>query len=146
MRKASKLNNGIPEQYHLCMHTDCPKADSCLHQLAFRRHAELGSYLSLINPAQCNKGDDCPHFADAQPIRFAKGFTNFKTHMYPKQYDRFMHRLILHFGRNQYFMRRRGDIILSPDEQEIIRMVLKEVGVDSHFEFDEYIESVYWKR
>ena len=145
IRKASKLNNGIPERYHLCMHADCPMAESCLHQLAFQHHAELGKYLSLINPAQCTKKDDCPHYANGEPVKFAKGFTNFQTHMYPKQYSRFMDKLILIFGRNQYFMRRRGQTILSPEEQEIIRKALKEVGVESHFEFDEYIESIYWK-
>ena len=108
MRKASKLNNGIPERYHLCMHADCPMAESCLQQLAFQHHAELGKYLCLINPAQCTKKDDCPHYANGEPVKFAKGFTNFQTHMYPKQYSRFMDMLILHFGRNQYFMRRRG--------------------------------------
>ena len=145
MKRAPKLYNDIPEKYHLCMRADCPKADNCLHQLAFRRHAELGSYLSLINPSQCTCQDDCPHYADAQPVKFAKGFTNFQTHMYPKQYELFMRRLILHFGRNQYFMRRRGEIILSPEEQEVILMVLKEVGVESNLEFDSYIESIYWK-
>ena len=65
--------------------------------------------------------------------------------MYPKQYELFMRRLILHFGRNQYFMRRRGEIILSPEEQKVVLMVLKEVGVESNLEFDSYIESIYWK-
>ena len=30
--------------------------------------------------------------------------------MYPQQYDQFMTTIILHFGRNLYFKRRRGDI------------------------------------
>ena len=106
------------------MHADCPKADSCLRQLAFRRHAELGMFLQLINPALCTKQPDCPHYVSNQPVKFAKGFTNFQKRMYPDQYDKFMTTLVCHFGRNQYFKRRRGDIVLSPEEQEEIRAVL----------------------
>ena len=145
MKRTAKLYNDIPAKYPLCLHANCPMADTCLHQLAFRRHEELGKHLTLLNPALCTMQDGCPHYANARPVRFAKGFTNFQTHMYPKQYELFMRRLILHFGRNQYFMCRRGEIILSPEEQEVILMVLKEVGVESNLEFDSYIESIYWK-
>ena len=57
---------------------------------------------------------------DKKPVIFARGFTNFKKRMYPQQYDKFMTTLILHFGRNQYFKRRRGDILLPPEEQEYL--------------------------
>ena len=38
-----KIYSNIPTNYPLCLHTDCPKAETCLRQLAFRRQAELGS-------------------------------------------------------------------------------------------------------
>ena len=60
--------------------------------------------------------------------------------MYPQQYDQFMTTLILHFGRNQYFKRRRGDILLPPEEQEVIRLMLEKVGADSKMDFDKYEE------
>ena len=135
----------IPKNYPLCMHTDCPKADNCLHQLAFRQHAKLGSYLRLINPAQCTQQDNCPHYADLKPVIFAKGFTNFQKKMFPGQYDKFMSLLILHFGRNAYYLRRRGDILLPPDEQEIIKAALKRSGITTQMEFDEYTEGINWK-
>ena len=89
--------------------------------------------------------EDCPHYASARPVRFAKGFTNFQTRMFPQQYSKFMDMLVLHFGRNQYFMRRSGKVILSPEEQAVILNALKACGIDSHFDFDEYIESTYWE-
>ena len=104
MSRITKSNKGIPAKYPLCLHANCPKADTCLHQLAFRRHEELGSHLTLINPSLCTMQDNCPHYACAQPVRFARGFTNFQKRMFPQQYSKFMDMLILHFGRNQYFM------------------------------------------
>ena len=89
--------------------------------------------------------DNCPHYADSKPVRFAKGFTNFQKHMFPQQYSMFMDMLISHFGRNQYFMRRSGKVVLSPEEQNVIRQALVQCGVEGKFEFDEYIESILWE-
>ena len=111
MSRIAKSNKGIPTKYPLCLHANCPKADTCLHQLAFRRHEELGTHLTLINPSLCTMQDNCPHYACAQPVRFARGFTNFQKRMFPQQYSKFMDMLILHFGRNQYFMRRSGKVV-----------------------------------
>lgn len=144
MKKTTKLYKDIPEKYPLCLHADCPMADTCLHQLAFRRHAELGTFLNLINPVQCSKQAGCPHYVSNQPIKFAKGFVNFKNRMYPYQYDRFMTLLICHFGRNQYFKRRRGDIVLPPEEQAVIQVALEKAGVTQPMEFDTYIEAINW--
>ena len=144
MKKITKIYKDIPENYPLCIHADCRMADSCLRQLAYRRHDELCTFLRLINPAKCSKGTDCPYYVNNQPVRFAKGFVNFKKQMYPDQYDRFMTLLICHFGRNQYFKRRRGDIVLPPEEQEVIRYTLEKVGVTQPMEFDDYIEAINW--
>ena len=79
-----------------------------------------------------------------QPVRFAKGFVNIQKRRYPEQYDKFMTMLICHFGRNQYFKRRRGDIVLPPEEQEVIQIALEKAGVTQPMEFDEYIEAINW--
>ena len=78
------------------------------------------------------------------PVKFARGFANFQKHMFPQQYDQFMTTLVLHFGRNQYFKRRRGDILLPPEEQEVIRLMLEKVGADSKMDFDKYEEHINW--
>lgn len=64
--------------------------------------------------------------------------------MFPQQYDQFMTTLILHFGHNQYLKRRRGDILISLEEQEVIRQMLEKVGADSKMEFDKYEEHINW--
>ena len=144
MRKTTKIYKDIPSGYPLCLHGDCPMAASCLRQLAYRRHEELGTFLNLINPSKCSQQADCPHYVSNQPVRFAKGFVNIQKLMYPEQYAKFMTLLICHFGRNQYFKRRRGDILLPPEEQEVIRLMLEKVGADSKMEFDNYEEHINW--
>ena len=77
-------------------------------------------------------------------MRFAKGFVNIQKRMYPEQYDKFMTMLICHFGRNQYFKRRRVDIVLPPEEQEVIQIALEKAGVTQPMEFDEDIDAINW--
>lgn len=77
-------------------------------------------------------------------MKYARGFTNFQKHMFPQQYDQFMTTLCFHFGRNQYFKRRLGKILISPEEQEVIRQMLEKVGADSKMELDNYEEHINW--
>ena len=77
-------------------------------------------------------------------MKYARGFINLQKHIFPQQYEQFMPTLVLHFGRNQYFKRRRGDILISPEEQEEIRHMLEKVGADSKMEFDNYEEHINW--
>ena len=118
---------------------------TCLHQTAYSMMMEQNAeYLRLINPTRCCKDEACTYYRDKKPVIFARGFTNFQKQMYPQQYDKFMTTLILHFGRNQYFKRRRGDILLPPEEQEVIRLMLEKVGADSKMDFDKYEEHINW--
>ena len=52
--------------------------------------------------------------------------------------------LVMQFGRNQYFARRRGEIILPPEEQQIIRTLLQQIGADPSMDFDNYEELICW--
>lgn len=120
-------------------------AATCLHHIAYTMMMEQNEeYLQLINPARCGKDESGIYYRDKKPVIFARGFTNFQKRMYPQQYDQFMTTLCFHFGRNQYFKRRRGVILLPPEEQEVIRQMLEKVGADSKMEFDNYEEHINW--
>lgn len=139
-----KEYTSLPKDYPVCEHSSCPLAATCLHQIAYSTLMEHEEYLQLINPSRCSKNEACTYYRDKKPVIFARGFTNFQKRMYPQQYDQFMTTLILHFGRNQYFKRRRGDILLPPEEQEVIRLMLEKVGADSKMDFYKYEEHINW--
>ena len=142
---SKKENTSLPTNYPVCEHSSCPMATTYLHHIAYSMMLEQHKeYLRLINPTRCSKDEACTYYRDKKPVIFARGFTNFKKRMYPQQYDKFMTTLILHFGRNQYFKRRRGDILLPPEEQEVIRLMLEKVGADSKMDFDKYEEHINW--
>ena len=143
---SKKENTSLPTNYPVCEHSSCPMATTCLHHIAYSMMMEQNKeYLRLINPTRCSKDEACTYYRDKKPVIFARGFTNFKKRMYPQQYDKFMTTLILHIGRNQYFKRRRGAVLLPHEEQEVIKFVLQKVGADSSMDFDKYEEHINWE-
>ena len=139
-----KTYRDLPPNYSVCEQSDCPMAATCLHQLAYVRLIETERFLHLINPRQCSKDNNCEYYRNNAPVQFARGFTNFQQKMFPAQYDKFMRRLIGHFGRNPYFERRRGAYPLPPDEQQIIIQALQEAGVTEELKFDSYEDLINW--
>lgn len=132
----------VPKDYPICMLGDCPAASSCTHRTALLTLQARETYLTLINPAMCTKGEGCPFYRNAAPVRYARGFTNFQKKMFPGQYRDFMDELISKFGRNPYFAYRRGTYSLSPAKQELVRAALRSAGIREDFTFDHYEERV----
>lgn len=139
---ARKNYTTLPADYAVCMHEDCPMAASCLHRLAFATLQESETYLQLINPKKCTKTAECKFYRSSEPVRYACGFTGFQKKMFPQQYQIFMRTLIRVFGRNPYFAYRRGELNLSPKEQETVLAALRKAGVTEDLPFDRYKEQI----
>lgn len=139
-----KTYHELPGDYEVCKHSDCPMANTCLHQIAYSRLIETQEYLRLINPRRCTYDSTCKYYRSNTPVMYARGFTNFQQQMFPGQYAAFMSKLIACFGRNPYFERRRGDYPLPPQEQRLILETLQESGVKQDLKFDSYEELTNW--
>ena len=49
-----KLHKEIPIDYAVCQQQDCPRAEKCLHQIAYRPLIEQpATVLRLLNPTLC---------------------------------------------------------------------------------------------
>ena len=134
----------VPNDYEACMFADCPLAGNCLRQLAFGVIAEKQKSLRIVSPKLCSKEDGCACFRDSKPVVYARGFINFQNAMVPKQYKTFMRVLEGKFGRNSYFIYRRGEKLLSPHKQAVVREVLRKVEGNDKLEFDSYVEAFNW--
>ena len=141
---AKKEYTSLPDDYPVCEHTQCPMANTCLHQMAYATLMEQEEYLQLINPNRCTQNETCSYFRDCKPVVYARGFTNFQKRMFPAQYRQFMSICINHWSRNPYFERRRGVRALPPSEQVFILNALKKVGVTDEMKFDSYEENINW--
>jgi hypothetical protein len=140
----TKLYTTAPAGYPVCVHSECPKAAECLHRIAFEELRTEMTYMRLLNPDHCSADDSCTNFRSNKPLRYARGFKQMQRHMYPDQYVRFMTILIMEFGRNPYYDRRRGVIPMPPEEQKLVLQVLKRVGVTEELKFDSYVDAINW--
>lgn len=140
-----KFYREVPDDYPVCVHDQCPKAQQCLRQIGYGRLAATETLLRMVNPLRCTQDDDCPFYRSAEPVVWARGFAHFQHHMFPEQYKQFMFLLIQRFGRNAYFERRRGDTALSPTEQEMVMDALRTVGVTEPLSFQSSEKTVNWE-
>lgn len=139
-----KTHRSLPAEFPACQFSDCPMAETCLHQVAYPQLVESQNYVKLISPRLCSRDKECTFYRGAQPVLYARGFTNFQSKMLPKQYREFMSTLIEQFGRGGYFYRRKGVNLLPPAEQEIVLRALRKSGIQEDLPFDEYEELINW--
>lgn len=139
-----KLPTTAPNYYPVCMHSQCPKAGSCLHRIALDMLIGRTDYMRLLNPNHCTADDSCPHYRSSDPVRYARGFASFQAHMYPQQYESFKNALIRRFSRSSYYKRRSGELALSPNEQVVVLRALKRAGVTEQLSFDRYEDAPNW--
>jgi len=134
----------LPSHYPVCVHSDCPLAASCLHQLAYKELCKTMERMWLINPSRCTKAEDCKYYRNSEPVRYARGFSSFQDKMYPKQYAAFKQQLIARFNRNDFYRRRRGELALPPAEQAFVLDALRKAGVTEEMPFDSYEDRRNW--
>lgn len=133
----------IPDWYTVCMKSDCPVADHCLHQLAMRLLTDRYNVIKIVNPMLTQPSDKCQFYRTDEPQTYARGFKNMQQEMIPHQYATFMCRLIGQFGRTGYFERRRGERLCSPRDIKLIENVLEELGL-KNLSFDKYEQKYNW--
>ena len=135
----------VPYQYAMCLNQQCPKADTCLRQLAEQSVPEEVEYWSIISPKRLNsiKGN-CPYYRSNIKARYAKGFIGILESLPHKQMENVISHLLSFFNRRTYYRVRKGERLLSPAEQQQFINILKYCGVSQPLKFDEYTEAYDW--
>lgn len=137
----------IPCGYTVCQREDCPNAATCLHQIAYGpllTSTEL-PLLHCLKPHACpDASGEYPYYRSASPVRFAKGFTNFRSQMFPQQYSAFKKALLGHYCRSEFYRIRSGERLLAPSAQQLVRQAVKEAGVTVPLDFDAFVDDIDW--
>ena len=101
--------NQVPHNFALCLHAECPMADTCLHRMVWSTVPDSEEHLTVLNPSCTVPGAECRYYRSAQKEVYARGFRGMQAQMLPAQYAQFSGKLMHCFSRNRYFERRRGD-------------------------------------
>lgn len=100
-----KLDNAtIPNQYTLCLDRQCPKASTCLRQLAERSMPDETAYWQIISPRHlASLKGTCPYYRPNKKVRYAAGFVSLLESLPHKQMLSVIPGLMRHFSRRTYY-------------------------------------------
>ncbi len=135
----------VPHQYARCFRTDCPKAATCLRRLAAEAMPASEERCMIVSPKYLAtvKGE-CPYYRSSEKIRYAKGFIGMLNALPYKEHCAAVSCLKSMFHGRNYYRVRKGERLLSPDEQSKVLNLLKKLGAKEPFIFDAYVEDFAW--
>lgn len=136
----------VPYGFGMCAAENCPRATTCLRQIALGYAPVERVFLSIMNPnlLKVMKGG-CDYYCSDKKVRYARGFMHTINALTVRVADSFRYRMIEYMGRKNYYLKRRGELNLTPAEQQRVIAVAKELGVVLEEYFDGYIEGYKWE-
>ena len=131
--------------YLLCFINECPRRATCLRWLV-GQELQSNEYNTLsVNPMHPEvKANKCALYREKKHVRYAKGMMHFYDEMTRSQEVGIKHRLIVHYGRRQYYEYRRGERLISPEMQAFIGQVCKEHGYTKEPHYDGWQDDYAW--
>lgn len=135
----------VPHNYGVCASVDCPRSATCLRHLVLEHAPATRLFLPTLTPAALKaiKGD-CPYYRPTAPIRYARGLLHLVGSMDVRTLGIFRSDLVNYFGRKNYYLVRKGEAAIHPDEQAYIVRLVKKLNVQVGDCFDAYFEGYDW--
>ena len=119
--------------YLLCFINECPRRATCLRWLVGQELQSNDYNILSVNPMHPEvKANKCALYREKKHVRYAKGMMHFYDEMTRSQEIGIKHRLIVHYGRRQYYEYRRGERLISPEMQAFIGSGNAEHCFNSH--------------
>ena len=142
---ATKTSEKVPNNYTLCIKSDCPKGANCLRHVAMAMMPAEVQRWSIVSPAYLAQMEgECPLYRSAEKVQYARGFVRMVRTLPVNISEMVMHKLIARFGRNGYYDMRKGKLAIAPAELEVIRTVVAECRAQQEVEFDSYEMDYQW--
>ena len=129
----------------LCFINECPRRATCLRWLVGQELQSNDYNILSVNPMHPEvKANKCALYREKKHVRYAKGMMHFYDEMTRSQEVGIKHRLIVHYGRRQYYEYRRGERLISPEMQAFIGQVCKEHGYTKEPHYDGWQDDYAW--
>ena len=131
--------------YLLCFINECPRRATCLRWLVGQELQSNDYNILSVNPMHPEvKANKCALYREKKHVRYAKGMMHFYDEMTRSQEVGIKHRLIVHYGRRQYYEYRRGERLISPEMQAFIGQECKEHGYTKEPHYDGWQDDYAW--
>ena len=135
MKKKFKFDE-VPEGYLLCFNAECDKHDDCLRYLAGQHVPPVVMGGPAVYP-NAYKDGICPYFKKTRVIHGAWGMRNLYKGVEPKDAQTLKAKVTNYLGGPvATFKYQHGEKVLTPEQQEEIHNMFRELGYKHELVFD----------
>lgn len=138
--------SGMPKAFTVCNVAGCPLSKTCLRCIMYPTVASKEKpYIEVINPewVAAQKGQ-CRMYLKNERVRRARGFMRTIRAIPTGHINSFRTLGISKMGYKRYYQARRGEILLTPAEEEIVIKLANRFGVKLDEYFDGYTYVLLW--
>ena len=129
----------VPEGFALCFSTECPLREECMRHLAGRHAPDTLTRGLSVFPNAYRHGQCC-HYRPIRPIKAARGFGDILANVRRSDYSTMRAELVKYLGTGGTFYRyRNGERLLTPEQQEWMRQLLRRYGYEDDVQFNSYV-------
>lgn len=125
-----------------CLNKECVLADKCLR--VQKIDEETDTVIRVVNQGVVAGGAECQYFASGDTVRYGKGFIKMLETLPRKTEDEFRRMMLHHYPRNKYFKMRKGEVLCSPEDQQLISTIITQLSITCDTIFDAWVEKVDW--
>lgn len=131
--------------YLVCFMDQCPLHEQCLRWLVGQyADPHLPAHVA-VNPRNPeNGGEHCKMFRKNIRVMMKRGFKNLYHEMPTYMEHRIRLLLIMFWGRKKYFEMRRGDRLITPDQQDDVLHACRQHGWNGPIVYDGEQEDWLW--
>jgi len=135
----------LPYKFAHCMNSRCKRADECLRYKAMQHIPAERKTVTIVTPAYTNPANgDCSFFKADQLQQFARGMTNLLAYIPHNDAVVIKQQMLTYFGRTHFYRLWRKERLFTPEQQEYVRQLFIQRGIQDTPVFDEYVEQYEW--
>lgn len=137
--------NEMPFTFGMCHLTECPHATTCLRQVVYSHANANRMFVNTLNPQwlEAQKGQyKC--YLKSEKVRRAFGFIRTIRAIPSGTVGSFRATLMNRMGRKRYYQTRKGEIMLTEAEEQMIVKLANKYGVTLDEYFDRYKYVLLW--
>ena len=139
--------NEMPSMFGMCNVKECTLAETFLRQFVYPAVAKKKApFLSMLNPEwQAAQKGTCKYYLKNEKVRRAFGFITTLKAIPSGKVGSFRTSLISRMGRKRYYQTRKGEVMLTEAEAQLIVKLANRMGVELEEYFDRYKYVLLWE-
>lgn len=140
MYKVKNIKKDSIMDYATCPLASCKKSSTCIRYAAYLKAQAEEESFNILNTSKFTTSDaGCKNYLTPVKQRMARGFCAIYETL-PKRNSHYFWSCVPFMNETSWYRAKRGDLLLTPDEQQLLLEAFRENGADMSVGFDGYAE------